>query len=342
MASKFSKNKRLSFAQKKNKQKYEKNNAVKFNKKDGNKIKNQFKHIKQKNSKFKSNNEKEQKKRGEKDDKKRKAENFKHKKVPSEIKQNSLKNQKNEMQKTKDEKVTEPISRLKIIYYDGKCPDKVEKFAKSINKEIIKEEISFFGYIIKQPEYDKSLVIFIAEIISKFSQKHNLSVFINICFKLLDDITLKKSIFQLRIIFILSQIPFYIPMSIQIIKIYEIAQKLNNSETCNKQIDLDKLKLTKDILESVDLKNFLLEESLAILFANLNCISDSVGFPEVSSPIIEFLRSKFNEKDDFDLKDFLNRIENQSQKIQKKRKNLIFKNYDDFVEFEKATPKMIP
>lgn len=294
------------------------------------------KHKDKKTSKFtESHREKFDNKPQQKSYKDRKAENHKHKIVEK----NPVKENKTPQKKEKIGE--EPVSKLKEIFYNGKDEDMIKDFENILTRDILKEEISFFGYIVKQKEYDRALVIFLAENITKHATKQNLIVFLNICFtRIFCEIRLKKSIFLLRLLLILTKIENYIPMSIQLINIYKIAQKSNPVGTTDKNIDFDRLKLTTEILESSQLKDFLLEESLALLFANLNSISNCSGFPEISEPIILSLKN-LQTDDDLDLYDFIDRIKSQKLMIEKKRQDFSFTCYEDLVEFEKSTAKMI-
>lgn len=254
---------------------------------------------------------------------------------------------KHQKEKSKNESVhnhfpkKEPVSRLKDIFYsdlDEKeiCDDL--DFLK--DKEALAQEISYFGHLIGDPEHDKALVIFMAENISKCCDKKNMVMFLTICFRLFENIDMKRSIFVLRMLMILTKLDSFVPVTVQLIKIYKIGFQHEFSDSTDKIIDYERLKLSSDVLKSVQLKEFVLEESLALLFANLNSISNCLGFPEFAEPVISALKENVTD-DNFDLKDFLKRIQTQIELIRQKRTGLSFVCHEDLVEFEKSTTKMI-
>ncbi|KRH92861.1 hypothetical protein M153_2396000222 [Pseudoloma neurophilia] len=230
--------------------------------------------------------------------------------------------------------------------------------------QALDDEISFLGYLINIPEHDKSLIIFLIEKISQFIIKKSVPskkrvIFVNICFKLLDILEIKRSILNLKICYILIHLPIFIPLYLQLVKIYKFAYNLENKEiiTNQKRINYEKIKIPSNLLKSVQLKEFILEESLALLFTNLNIISNSMGFPEVAEPIIKSLKDgsekgslsaselsaseKGSLTSDLDLKDFLTRLEKQIDLIKSKRAGLTPECHQDMVDFEKVTGKMI-
>lgn len=232
-------------------------------------------------------------------------------------------------------------SKLKDLFYsdldEKEILDNLE-FLK--DKEALAQEISYFGHLVNDLEYDKALVVFFVENISKYCVKKNMVTFLTICFRLFENIDMKKSIFILKLLMVLTKLDSFVPVTVQLIKIYKIADKHDCSSSTDKNIDYNRLKLSTDVLQSVQLREFVLEESLALLFANLNSISNCLGFPEFAEPVICSLKEIVTD-DHFDLKDFLNRIQSQINLIKTKRTGLSIVCHEDLVEFEKSTAKMI-
>ncbi|ELQ74676.1 putative protein involved in nuclear export of pre-ribosomes [Trachipleistophora hominis] len=233
----------------------------------------------------------------------------------------------------------EKNSQLHKIYCMEENGDEINKFVENATKEMVKEEVSYLGYLIKQKEYDRSLCVFMIENISKCIGSNNLKSFLNIVFKLLEVVSIKKSVFHLKIIQSVLRIPFYIPLARKLIELFKLGIAIKDTKTIGKKIDYSKIKLTTEYLRSEELKGFILEESLALLFAHLNSISDSLGFPEISYHVLKELK-EINE-DNIDLKDLIERIERQVDLITNKRKGIKFVSEKDIREFELSTSKMV-
>ncbi|ELA46720.1 hypothetical protein VCUG_01806 [Vavraia culicis subsp. floridensis] len=237
------------------------------------------------------------------------------------------------------EQELENNSQLRKIYYMEENVDEVGKFVESATKDVIKEEISYLGYLVKQKEYDRSLCAFMVENISKCIGNNNLTSFLNIMFKLVEIISIKKSVYHLKIIQSILRIPFYIPLGLKLIELFKMGIAIKDTKAIGKKVDYSKVKLTTEYLKSEELKEFILEESLALLFAHLNSISDSLGFPEVSYHVLKELKEI--KEDNIDLKDLIERIEGQVDVIKNKRKGIKFISEKDIREFELSTNKMV-
>lgn len=237
------------------------------------------------------------------------------------------------------EKNLENVSQLRQIYFLEENDEEIVKFSENVTKDILKEEISYLGYLVKQKEFDRTLSSFMIEIISKCIDSTTLANFLNIVFRLLEVTSLKQSVFHLKIIQNLLNISFYIPVGLKLLSLFKLTLKMNELTKINKKVDYEKIKVTSEYLSSEELKSFISEESLALLFTHLNSISDSLGFPEISCHILRELKEI--KEDNMDLKDLIERVEEQVAIITEKRKGVAFTNEKDIREFELSTNKMI-
>lgn len=134
--------------------------------------------------------------------------------------------------------------------------------------------------------------------------------------------------------------------------ILRLAVNIRNVEKIGRKVSFDKIKLPSEWLHSKELKEFLIEDCLAMLFVWMNGLSDSLGFPEVVHCCLEELRKIYEEncnnnfKDvvceyEEDLKDLIGRVEKQVKIVDEKRKDFKFGSVMDVREFEKSIGKMI-
>lgn len=209
-----------------------------------------------------------------------------------------------------------------------------------LSESQIAEEIQFLNSF-NDEGFDTLLVLFIIE---KLNLQTKRVEFFEACIKLIKS-SPKYYIFNLRILNLLQKnmvannifFPFCNP-------ILNMTKKLHIANEGKYQQDLNKLKVGSDVSQTSGYVEFILEKLLQALMKNLNLISSSLGFPEISFWVVKELKNiEIEGKSKIIIAGVILQIEEQNKKIKEIRNTIKKENTtkSDIKKIENTIEKMI-
>ncbi len=186
-------------------------------------------------------------------------------------------------------------------------------------------ELEAFDKLLNDPSGEKVLILFYIEVLSSSLKKEgDFLKFIKLLLNYIEGkLSIKYSIFLLRILNLISKTRFYLPLTYYLTRILENAIKIPKTLKSNKEYTYDDIRLSNDELNREELQMFVIKEAIGLIKKQCLLFSKNIGFPELAFVISNDLRKNckigiFKEI----IGDLIKDITERKEYIEKERKKL--------------------
>ncbi|ELA41296.1 uncharacterized protein VICG_01669 [Vittaforma corneae ATCC 50505] len=169
---------------------------------------------------------------------------------------------------------------------------RIEQYIKSTKD--FTDEIQSFKTLVSDPNYEKALLVFYVELLSKAIKKPaDFNAFISILIPFIDNvISMKTSILILRCLKALCYSKFFVPVSFYLTKLMSMAMNIKNLKKIGQQMNYDHVRVSSDETESEELQMFVIKECLVLIKRHCHTFGNSIGFPEFATVVCNELKSQ--------------------------------------------------
>lgn len=180
-------------------------------------------------------------------------------------------------------------SKIKDLFTTG-SKDAIEHYAKTTKD--FSSEIQAFKTLCTDPNYDRALLVFYVELLSRAIKKPaDLDGFISVLLPFIDTATIMKtSVVVLRTLRALCTIKAFIPLSFYLVKLMAVAMNMKNVKRTGKHFTYDEVKISTEEASSEELQIFVIRESIQLLKRHLRAHGSSIAFPELATVVCGELR----------------------------------------------------
>lgn len=186
------------------------------------------------------------------------------------------------------------MSKIKELFQSSpeSLQSRIEQYSKSTKD--FSDEIQSFKILVSDPNYDKALLVFYVELLSKAIKKPaDFTAFISALLPFVDNaISMKTSVIILRSLRALCASKFFVPVSFYLTKLMSIAMNVKNLKKVGKQMDYDHIRVSSDEAECEELQMFVIRECLILIKRHCHAFGNSIGFPEFATVVCNELKSQ--------------------------------------------------
>ncbi|EPR79601.1 hypothetical protein SLOPH_1649 [Spraguea lophii 42_110] len=187
----------------------------------------------------------------------------------------------------------------------------------------IRYEMDTLYNIIMDKEYNLSLSIYFIDVLSLNMNSKHVTDFINLLFKIISCKRASKYlIYNLRIIHCILRLKYFIPLTVELLVILKNSIKLKSNIT-GKKISYENIKIDSDRVDSLEYRNFVISESLKLLFSHINSFSNTLAFPELSKIVMEELKNVRIKEFDEVVKEIIGMVDKHSKYVIEEREKKV-------------------
>lgn len=186
------------------------------------------------------------------------------------------------------------MSYLTSLYKNQPSTLSAEVAAFIESPQNINDELDALKAIFENPSYEKVEAMFLIEILSQtLKQQQDFTKFVSIVITHIETIiSYKNSIFILRIIKMLINTRFYLPVAYYLTKIMELSIVTTKISASGKKYSYDSIRLSSDDLTTEELQVFVIGECIRLVRKHCAMFGSSIAFPEYAFVVCNELRSK--------------------------------------------------